>query len=299
MGTQKKHTIRTRRLPRFLKKKIHFSEEAAALRRKLRDKHLHTVCREAGCPNIAECFSKPTATFMILGDMCTRNCRFCGVNHGTPQPPDPDEPRHIGETVAELALKHAVITSVTRDDMEDGGAAHFAETVRCIREHSPETTTEVLIPDFQGSVSALRTVLASGVTILNHNVETVPSLYASVRPEADFRRSLDLIRNTREITPGKLTKSGIMVGLGEEKEELTYVFSELAGAGCDALTIGQYLAPSDANYPTQRYVEPEEYETIRQMALAQGIKWVYAGPFVRSSYNAEQLLDKIKESGIE
>ena len=286
-----------RRLPPWMRKKVRLTPEVTALKRILKDKQLHTVCESAGCPNFGECFQKPTATFMILGNVCTRGCRFCGVPKGRkPEALDPHEPEHVAEAVADLGLKHVVITSVTRDDLEDGGAGHFAETVHAVRKARPETTVEVLIPDFQGSRESLKTVLDSGVDILNHNVETVPRLYATVRPQADFQRSLWVLAEAKQLAPRVITKSGLMVGLGETKEEMVAVFRHLGTVRCDALTIGQYLAPDQASLPTVEYVPPEQYAFYQSEAEAAGIRWAYAAPYVRSSYNAEALMKAVMEA---
>jgi len=286
----------TRRLPPWMRRKVRETEDVVALKKILRNKNLHTVCQSAGCPNLSECFKKPTATFMILGDICTRNCRFCGVPKGKPTPPDPDEPNQIAASVKMLGLRHAVITSVTRDDLADGGAGQFADVVTSIRKVCPETTTETLIPDFKGDSDPLEIVLRSGVDILNHNVETVPGLYEKVRPEADYRQSLEVLRQAKLIRPGITTKSGIMVGLGEKPADVESLFHDLYEVGCDALTIGQYLAPSRGHFPVFEYVTPKQFEEYREKAEQTGIKWVNSGPYVRSSYNAEELMESVKES---
>jgi len=288
-----------KRLPPWLRKKIRLSERVTEMNKIIQEKNLHTVCQSAGCPNFCECFEKPTATFMILGNLCTRNCRFCGVPKGAPTPPDPEEPDHVAEAVEDLKLRHVVITSVTRDDLEDGGAAQFARTIEAVRQRRPETTTEVLIPDFQGSATSLKTVLDSGVDILNHNVETVPRLYPDVRPMADFEQSLRVLAQAKQLSPRIITKSGIMLGLGEREEELEFLFRHLAAVRCDALTIGQYLAPNSSSFPTVEYIHPDDFERYRLMAEAAGIRWVYSGPYVRSSYNAETLMDVVKETRLE
>ncbi len=256
----------------------------------LRSRQLHTICQSAGCPNISECFGNGLAAFLILGDTCTRRCGFCGVEKGVPAPPDPEEPERVGGMVRALGLRHAVITSVTRDDLRDGGAGQFAETVRRIRIASPSSTIETLVPDFQGNPDSFRMVLESGVNVLNHNVETVPRLYPAVRPGADFERSLDVFRLARREYPGRPTKSGLMVGLGETRGELTDAFKRLADSGCGALTVGQYLAPSRSSVPVREYVPPEDFEAIRDAALKIGFHKVKAGPFVRSSYQADELI---------
>ena len=224
---------------------------------------LNTVCEEANCPNRMECFSKKTATFMILGSQCTRNCRFCNVTHGTPQPVDPEEPDKVAKAAAELELKHVVVTSVTRDDLPDGGARHFSRVIKAIKSLSSDTVVEVLIPDFRGSFAALETVVKAKPEVLNHNIETVPRLYPEVRPAAIYERSLELLSRVKSIDGSMLTKSGIMVGLGEKEEEVFRVFNDLRSAGCDFLTIGQYLAPSAGHYPVAEYISPEIFKMYK------------------------------------
>ncbi len=284
------------RLPPWLRKRVKETEQAVRLKKILREKKLHTVCQSAGCPNINECFQKPTATFMILGNVCTRHCRFCGIPKGVPQPVDPDEPERIGDVVAVLGLKHVVITSVTRDDLEDGGAAQFAETIKQIHKFSPSSSVEALIPDFMGNGKSLQIVLDSGLDILNHNVETVPMLYSEIRPEADFERSLKVLERAKVLSPDVITKSGVMVGLGETYQEMLDVFGRLHDVGCDALTIGQYLAPNLHSCPVKEYVLPETFAEYNQAALSRGIRWVNSGPYVRSSFNAEELMKNVEES---
>lgn len=293
---QEKTGVSQSRLPPWMRRRVRENEQVIALKKILREKHLHTVCQSAGCPNISECFQKPTATFMILGSVCTRNCRFCGVSKGVPQPVDAEEPRRVGEAVKALGLKHVVITSVTRDDLEDGGAEQFARTVEQIRRFLPSASVEALIPDFGGDGESLKIVLDSGLDILNHNVETVPRLYRKIRPEADFERSLELLNRAKCISPDVITKSGLMVGLGETSQEVIGVFRRLVEVGCDALTIGQYLSPNWHSYPVQEYIEPERFDEYREAAQNVGIRWVHAGPYVRSSYNAEALMKDIKET---
>ena len=250
----------------------------------LSDLHLNTVCRGAHCPNLCECFERGTATFMILGDSCTRNCRFCAVSGGPPQPVDADEPARVAEAARRLKLKYVVVTSVTRDDLTDGGAAHFASTVRAIRQIA-DAKVEVLTPDFLGDTAAVDTVLAAEPAVYNHNVETVPRLYETVRPRADYARSLDLIRHVAG-SGASVPKSGLMVGLGETPEELYAVFDDLAGAGCRMLTIGQYLRPTGAHLPVTKFIEPETFDLYREEGLRRGLRWIASGPFVRSSYCA-------------
>ena len=251
---------------------------------------LNTVCEEANCPNRMECFSKKTATFMILGSQCTRNCRFCNVTHGTPQPVDPEEPDKVAKAAAELELKHVVVTSVTRDDLPDGGARHFSRVIKAIKSLSSDTVVEVLIPDFRGSFAALETVVKAKPEVLNHNIETVPRLYPEVRPAAIYERSLELLSRVKSIDGSMLTKSGIMVGLGEKEEEVFRVFNDLRSAGCDFLTIGQCLAPSAGHYPVAEYISPEIFKMYKEKALSLGFSFVASAPLVRSSYNAAEML---------
>lgn len=283
------------RLPHWLKKKQKLTREVLELKKMLREKNLNTVCESAGCPNLVECFRKPTATFMILGNHCTRNCAYCGVAKGKPDKLDPDEPLHVAEVSKELGLKHVVITSVTRDDLPDGGAEHYVQTVQAIRNLLPEASVEVLIPDFMGSEDSLKLVLESGIKILNHNIETVPQLYSSIRPQADFQRSLMVLRKSKQIKPEVITKSGLMVGLGETDSQLYEVFHQLAAADCEALTIGQYLRPSIRSYPVQEYVPPDKFNIYKEQAQKAGIKWVFSAPLVRSSYNAEALIKEFNK----
>mgnify|MGYP005848825507 FL=1 len=286
----KPKTEAEQRLPKppWLRRKIPSGATYQEVRRLLKDTQLHTVCQEACCPNLGECFSRGTATFLILGDRCTRHCRFCAVAHGPAKPLDPGEPSRVAEAVHAMKLRYVVVTSVTRDDLRDGGATVFAQTIRKIREKSPETKVEVLIPDFHGDLQALKTVLAGRPDVLNHNVETVPRLYDSVRPGADYRRSIDLLRKARQIDPSVPTKSGLMLGLGERPDEVVQVLKDLLGAGCRILTLGQYLQPSARHLPVERFVPPEEFEQWRQSALAMGFQEVASGPFVRSSYHAHE-----------
>ncbi len=274
--------------PPWLKVRFRPSEEYEHVRRAVREGGLHTVCEEARCPNIGECWGRGTATFMILGDICTRSCGFCAVKTGRPVALDTDEPRRVALAVLRMGLRHAVITSVNRDELPDGGAGIFAETIRWIRRLSPETTVEVLIPDFKGDRAALEAVMRAGPDVLNHNVETVPRLYRTVRPQARYERSLEVLRRAKEIDPQVVTKSGLMVGLGEERDELIRVFCDLRAAGVDVLTVGQYLRPTPHHLPVARYWTPEEFEELRQEAAALGFRHVEAGPLVRSSYHADE-----------
>jgi lipoic acid synthetase len=247
---------------------------------------LHTVCEEARCPNLGECWGHKTATFMLLGDTCTRNCSFCAVSHGKPLTVDPHEPSRVGEAVAKLGLRHVVVTSVNRDDLPDGGAAHFAATVRAVAEAAPWCRVEVLVPDFQGNLGAVATVVAAPVAIFNHNVETVPRLYRRVRPGARYERSLAVLEAAHDPAGVRLTKAGLMLGLGEEATELRKIFADLRGVGCDILTLGQYLRPSADQLPIERYVTPEEFAALGDAARGFGFRHVESGPLVRSSYHA-------------
>jgi lipoic acid synthetase len=249
---------------------------------------LHTVCESAQCPNIGECWSHKTATFMLLGDICTRRCGFCAVPKGKPQPIDGDEPRRVAEAVASLGLKHAVVTSVNRDDDNLGGARIFAETIREIRERTPDCRVEVLIPDFQGMDEALKVVLDAQPDVLNHNTESVPRLYRVVRSGARYERTLKLLENVKKFSPGMVTKSGVMVGLGETTEELIEVFRDLGGRDVDILTVGQYLRPSRDHLPIARFYTPQEFNDLRDEALRFGFRHVESGPLVRSSYHAHE-----------
>ncbi|MEN3184405.1 MAG: lipoyl synthase [Atribacterota bacterium] len=277
-------------LPSWIKRRFPPQEEWESVQRLLRTLALHTVCESARCPNIGECFRRGTATFLILGNVCTRSCRFCAVAKGTPGPLDPEEPERVAEAAQRLNLKHVVVTSVTRDDLPDGGAGHFAATIGAIRRVLPQATVEVLVPDFQGKEEALDTVLAARPDVLNHNVETVPRLYPSVRPQAHYERSLWLLKRAKEKAPGILTKSGLMVGLGETREEVEGVLRDLRGVQCDIVTIGQYLRPSVHHLPVAAYIPPEEFAYYREYALRLGFLGVASGPFVRSSYRAEEFV---------
>ena len=257
----------------------------------LKKLNLNTVCHEAACPNRMECFSRKTATFMILGASCTRNCGFCNVRHDTPQAVDADEPRRIAQAVAELGMRYIVITSVTRDDLPDGGAAHFAETIREIRKTSPDTAVEVLIPDFQGDVSSLETVADAFPAVISHNMETVAALYPTVRPQAIYRRSLDLLRNIKRLNPAIHSKSGFMLGLGETEAQVLELLDDLHAANCDFLTIGQYLAPSSAHLPIREFIEPAVFDAYGETARQKGFAFVASAPFVRSSYHAGEALE--------
>jgi len=249
---------------------------------------LHTVCEEARCPNVGECFQNGTATFLILGDVCTRACAFCAVTSGRPGGLDAAEPLKVAQAVSRLGLRHAVVTSVTRDDLPDGGASVFAATIRAIRRLSPGTSVEVLIPDLQGSHDALAKVMAARPDVLNHNLETVPRLYRRVRPKAVYGRSLELLARAGQVDGDAITKSGLMVGLGEEREELLAVMAELVAVGCQVLTIGQYLQPTPRHLPVARYYHPDEFAGLAREGRRLGFRHVESGPLVRSSYHAER-----------
>ena len=255
----------------------------------LKELNLKTVCKEANCPNRAECYSSGTATFLIMGGICTRKCKFCNVKDGSPQSLDIDEPKHIAEAVKKLKLNYVVVTSVTRDDLVDGGAGHFADVIKEIRAIDKNVRIEILIPDLKGSESSLKIVLKAMPEVLNHNIETVPRLYDLVRPEAEYNRSLKILKMSKAIDPRIKTKSGIMLGLGETRAEVIEVFKDLRKNSCDLLTIGQYLRPSEEHYPMSEYVTPEEFEWYKEKAEEMGFEGVASGPLVRSSYKAWQL----------
>jgi lipoic acid synthetase len=253
------------------------------------DLSLHTVCQEARCPNIFECWSDRTATFMLMGDVCTRFCGFCSVGKGAPLALDPDEPRHVAEAVGKLGCRHAVITSVNRDDLADGGAAHFAATIRAVREANPGTAVEVLIPDFRGNAAALEAVLEARPDVLAHNTETIPRLYRKVRPDADYRQTMEVLARSaarRSAEYPVVTKSGIMLGLGETRDEVVATLEDLREADCDFVTLGQYLSPTPRHLPIRRYVTPGEFDDFADVARALGFRYVESGPLVRSSYHA-------------
>jgi lipoic acid synthetase len=283
------------RFPPWLRKRVPTGEAAARVRHLLAGLGLQTVCAGAHCPNLPECFACGTAAFLILGNACTRSCRFCAIPNGPPGPPRGEEPDAVAEACAQLGLRHVVVTSVTRDDLPDGGADHFATTIRAVRRRMPETVIEVLTPDFQGRYASVDIVLDAEPHIFNHNVETAPRLYGQVRPEADYRRSLDVLAYVKrragpDLTP-LYTKSGLMVGLGETDDEVRTVLRDLRAVGCDMVTIGQYLAPSAAHVPIARFVEPAQFEAWQAEARALGFAAVAAGPFVRSSYHAESVFE--------
>ncbi len=273
--------------PEWLKKCVPASFLASRIPQMVEELGIHTVCNSAVCPNMGECYGRGTATFMILGGTCTRSCRFCAVPKGVPEPLDLNEPAKVAEAVKALGLKHAVITSVTRDDLPDGGAGMFAAVIGAIRAKCPQTRVEVLVPDFRGDTVSLTTVLDAAPDVFNHNIETVPELYSAVRPKADYRRSLSVLEYAAG-RGGARVKSGLMLGLGESESELLAVFDDMRRAGVEILTIGQYLAPSDTHYPVKQYIRPEQFDFYRQIALSIGFHHVASGPFVRSSYWAEK-----------
>jgi len=275
--------------PPWLKQRLPSGSVHETFSALLNQENIHTVCQAAHCPNIWECFSRKTATFMIMGDRCTRNCRFCAVAHGPDSPPDPDEPFRIARTAQNLQIDYAVITSVTRDDLPDGGASFFVQTVNEIRQRIPDARIELLIPDFKGDQDAVRSILEVHPDVLNHNIETVPRLYAVVRPEAIYRRSLDLLKLVVNEAPKVITKSGLMLGLGELPQEIQNTLEDLFDAGCRLLTLGQYLQPTKAHLPVDRFLPPEEFSRWRNIALDMGFTEVVSGPFVRSSYKAKRL----------
>ncbi len=275
--------------PRWIHARSPNSPAVVRLKDILRAQHLHTVCEEAACPNIGECFAHGTATFMIMGDICTRRCPFCDVAHGRPTALDVDEPRHLGETIAAMDLHYVVITSVDRDDLRDGGAAHFTACIEAIRNHSPQTRIEILVPDFRARMDVALALLAQAPPdVFNHNLETVPRLYKQVRPGADYAWSLNLIKRFKAAHPNVPTKSGLMLGLGETLEEVEAVMRDLHEHNCNRLTLGQYLQPSHHHLPVARYVPPEEFDALAATARRQGFSHVASGPMVRSSYHADQ-----------
>ncbi len=282
--------------PEWLKVRAPGSPSYLRLKGLMRELNLHTVCEEAQCPNIGECWTHGTATFMILGDVCTRACGYCAVGHGRPQAVDEAEPGRVGEAVATLDLAHVVVTSVDRDDVKDGGASIFAETIREIRKRTPSASIEVLIPDFQGKEEPLYAVLDAGPDILNHNTETVPRLYRMARSGGRYERTLELLDRSRRYAPAIATKSGIMLGLGEEWGEILATLGDLRDAGCAILTLGQYLRPSQAHLPMTRYYHPEEFRQLKEIALDMGFTHVESGPLVRSSYHAHEQADSFKRA---
>lgn len=274
--------------PDWLKIKYDGSGRFEEIAEMIKSLQLHTVCKEANCPNAVECFSKKTATFMILGNVCSRNCRFCNVSEGKPLPVDPLEPAKVADAVRKLGLKYVVITSVTRDDLPDGGSSQFANVIRELKEISEDMAVEVLTPDFQGDPEALSKVVNAKPKVINHNIETIERLYAQVRPQADYHRSLDFISRVKKLDPAIYSKSGFMVGLGEKKEEVKKLLHDLYEHGCDIVTIGQYLAPSEKHFPVQEYVHPDVFQMYKEMGMEMGFKYVASAPFVRSSYHASE-----------
>ncbi len=282
------------RKPEWLR--VRYNQEAVAeVAQLLGQLKLNTVCKEANCPNLGECYRKHTATFMILGSQCTRNCRFCNVTPGHPLPPDPDEPENVAAAAKELGLRHVVLTCPTRDDLPDGGAEQFAKTVRAIRAACPGVTVETLISDMKMDTAALDVVIEARPEVLNHNVETVQALQKAVRPQADYRRSLSVLSYCKEKAPSLLTKTGFMVGLGETEEQIGQLMDDVLAAGCDILTIGQYLQPTPEHYPLARYATPEDFARYKEMALAKGFRYVASAPLARSSYKAWEALEGVHD----
>ncbi len=281
-----------RRLPVWLRKAIP-SQSALLTRSLLEDLHLNTVCQSARCPNITECFSQRRSTFMILGNRCTRWCGYCAIDTLRPDPPDPGEPERVAEAARRMALRHVVVTSVARDDLADGGAAHFCATIRAIRRANPSATVEVLIPDFAGEEPSLRAVLAERPDVLNHNIETVRGIFKRVRPKGGYDRTLELLARAKVIAPDQITKSGFMLGLGELREEVEQTLQDLRAAGVDMVTIGQYMKPKEGKVEVVEYIEPRVFEDLETRATALGFAAAFAGPFVRSSYHAEEVKDKV------
>lgn len=273
--------------PEWLRKRLPLGMTVQNVEADLHEQRLHTICQEGCCPNQGECFNRGVATFLIMGAICTRNCRFCAVRHGKPAPPDRDEPDRLAREVENMGLHFVVVTSVTRDDLPDGGAGHFARVIDAIHNRCPGVGVEVLIPDFQGSTKALKQVVDAAPEVINHNVETIPRLYSAVRRQADYRRSMTLLREIKSLRPAGVTKSGLMVGLGETESEVIEVMSDLKRVNCDMLTIGQYLCPSERHYPVMEYIHPDVFERYKTKALSLGFKGVASSPFVRSSYMAE------------
>ena len=285
---------RPQRRPDWLKVRAPSGETYENLKRLMRVKTLHTVCEEALCPNIGECWGRGTATFLMMGDVCTRSCGFCDVKTGRPAPLDWDEPRRVAEAVRAMSLHHVVITSVNRDERKDGGAPIFALVIREVRQLQPGCTIEVLIPDFKGSLDALKTVVDEQPDILNHNVETVPRLFKKVQPQDRYEWAMATLGNAKKLNPAQITKSGIMVGLGETDEEVIEVMRDLAALGMDILTVGQYLQPSKKHLPVERFVTPQQFAEYKRLGIEMGFRWVESGPLVRSSYNADRQARELK-----
>jgi lipoyl synthase len=287
-GNKKRGFFELGHHPPWLKRPAPSGESLKGIENMLGSLNLGTVCQSAQCPNIGECFNRGTATFMILGNLCTRNCRFCAVDHGAVlSRPDPEEPENVVRAAKHLGLTHMVVTSVTRDDLEDGGAGQFIKTIEAFKKELPGSTIEILVPDFKGDLSLVAAVCKAGPDVFNHNVETVPRLYASIRPQAIYKRSLDVLETAAAL--GLTVKSGLMLGLGETADELSAVFKDLAETGCSILTMGQYLSPSSLHAPVVRYIPPEEFDRLGEIARLEGFKDVFSGPFVRSSYRAEEI----------
>jgi len=286
------------RLPPWFKKKLPPPGAINGVRGLIDGHGLHTVCDSALCPNLGDCFSRGTATFLLMGDVCTRYCTFCAVAKGTPLPLDPNEPANLADAVVKMGLRHVVVTSVTRDDIADGGAAHFARTIECLHGIDNRPTVEVLVPDFGGSVESLRTVVAARPEVVNHNLETVPRLYPEVRPGAGYSRSLELLRLVKQLNGGIVTKSGLMLGLGETREEVLEVMAGLREVGCDLLTLGQYLAPSADHHPVAAYITPEAFHEYQDVGLEMGFRGVASAPLVRSSFDADRLYARAITTGI-
>ncbi|MDO8941293.1 MAG: lipoyl synthase [Methylicorpusculum sp.] len=289
----------TLRKPDWIRVSLSAGEEVNRIKQLLRENNLHTVCEEAACPNLAECFKHGTATFMIMGDLCTRRCPFCDVAHGKPLPLDQDEPQHLAKTIKAMALKYVVITSVDRDDLRDGGAGHFADCIKAIREQTPHTKIEILVPDFRGRIAKAIGILSEQpCDVFNHNLETVPRLYKQARPGADYAGSLQLLKDYRQVAPNTPTKSGLMLGIGETKEEVIQVMQDLIDHNCSMLTLGQYLPPSKSHLPVQRYLTPQEFDELGEHAKSLGFKNVASAPLVRSSYHADQQAKTIVENSV-
>lgn len=285
--------VQSQRLPNWLARPLCQGKHLNEVRRTLSQLQLHTVCESALCPNMCECFSRRTATFMIMGDICTRNCQFCAVEKGCPEPLDPNEPARVAEAAKSLGLDHVVITSVTRDDLPDGGANHFAQMIRAIREIVRNATVEVLVPDFAGSEESIETVARENPDVFNHNLETIPRLYKEIRSGADYQRSLGILKAVKQTNKEMVTKSGLMLGLGETSEELIDVLKDLRWADCDIITLGQYLRPSDNHAAVIRFIPPEEFSQLAMKAKELGFRGVASAPFVRSSYKSGELLREL------
>jgi len=285
---------KSRRHPDWLKISIPGGQEFKKIKQQLRSSHLHTICEEAKCPNLSECFQKGTATFLILGDTCTRNCRYCNVKNGIPDTLNPDEVRDVSESVQKLDLSHVVITSVTRDDIKDGGASIFADAINAIKIKKSTCSIEVLIPDFQGNQQSLQTVLSAKPDVLNHNIEVVKELFPSVRPEGDYKLSIDVLKQSKRYNSELITKSGFMAGLGESKDQIYKLLQDLKQVDVDILTIGQYLQPTKKHVPIKKYYTPQEFNDLSIIAKNMGFSHIESGPLVRSSYNAEYALKQVR-----